>query len=56
MPYVGKSMDRKRQARSVICKYCGCRLVGVSPIKPFIEVYDRMCPERDGDLCERFQP
>lgn len=38
-----------------ICKFCGCSLKGVSPIKPFSPIYDRMCPERDYDPCERVE-
>lgn len=49
-------MKNKTKKRSTCCKYCGCRFdLGqpAKPIKPFSKVYDRMCPERDGDLCER---
>jgi hypothetical protein len=42
--------------RRIECKYCGCRLSGVSPIAPLSLIYDRQCPERDGDACERAAP
>ena len=45
-----------KKKRATYCKYCGCRFdLGqpASPIQPFSKIYDRMCPERDGDLCER---
>jgi hypothetical protein len=39
--------------RAPICKCCGCTLVGILEIEPGSGVYDRFCPERDGDMCER---
>lgn len=55
---VHQSIDRKRlrRQRSVVCKCCGCSLSGVRPVAAFSTVYDRMCPERDGDFCERTAP
>ena len=52
-----KRVWKKRKSRSqTYCKYCGAGFdLGqpASPIKPFSKTYDRMCPVRDGDLCER---
>ncbi len=39
--------------RGPICKYCGCTLGDVSELKPGSGIYDRLCNERDGDVCER---
>lgn len=35
------------------CKHCGLSLKGAKPLQPFSEVYLRLCPVRDGDMCER---
>jgi hypothetical protein len=34
-----------------VCKCCGISLKGVPVIKD--DVYNRLCPVRDGDMCER---
>lgn len=36
---------------SPVCKCCGTSLKGVPVIKD--DVYNRLCPVRDGDMCER---
>lgn len=45
-----KAWEKKKET---FCKCCDTSLKGISPIKPFSKIYDRMCHARDGDLCER---
>ncbi len=45
-----REKSRKRIRRAPHCKCCGNSLVGVKLIKD--DVYARLCPERDGDMCE----
>ena len=37
---------------SPVCKYCGITLKGVERFKNE-DNYNRLCPVRDGDMCER---
>lgn len=44
------------KAPRVECRWCGCTLAGVERVHrgdDGIDVYDRLCVERDGDTCDR---
>jgi hypothetical protein len=45
--------EKPRRGLSLLCKYCGCTLGGVSEVSLGSGVYDRLCHARDGDMCER---
>lgn len=46
-----RERPRPRPA-GVVCKCCGTTLAGVAEVQRGSGVYDRLCPERDGDMCE----
>lgn len=45
--------EKPSRARGTICKYCDRPLVGIVEVRRGSGVYDRLCPVRDGDVCER---
>lgn len=45
-------------SRSLVCRWCGETLAGVKLLHrgdatDGIDVYNRLCSERDGDFCDR---
>lgn len=44
---------KKHAKKSTCCKYCGCCFDLGQLASSIKKVYDRLCPERDYDLCER---